>query len=73
MTPVSLWLDDNADWRWKYTRHENVFSLLPRKCKKSGESLWLKKAWRIRYEEWAGDFDEWFCDREYIWMKLKED
>ncbi len=37
-----------------------VFCLWPRKCKISGESLWLKKAWRVRFEDWSGQEDRWY-------------
>jgi hypothetical protein len=49
-----------------------VFCLWPRKCKISGESLWLKKAWRVRFEDWASREDRWYCEREYMWKVLKE-
>ena len=49
-----------------------VFCFWPRKCKMSGESLWLKKAWRVRFYTWADHEDRWYCEREYMWKVLKE-
>ncbi len=57
---------------WAFESKKKVFSLLPRKCRLSGESLWLKKAWRVRFEDWAGHEDRWYCEREYLWKLLKE-
>lgn len=63
-------LDDEP--LWFFEEKQLVFSLLPRKCRASGESLWLKKAWRIRFSDWAGHEDRWYCEREYLWKLLKE-
>lgn len=63
---------DDMDPVWFYSRKENVFSFLPRKCRISGESLWFKKAWRVRWEDWSGIDDEWYCEREYLWKMLKD-
>lgn len=57
---------------WHMEEKKLVFSFLPRKCKRSGESLWFKKAWRIRFHDWSGHEDRWYCEREYLWKVLKE-
>jgi len=62
-------IEDN--FIWDYSRHERILSILPRKCCVSGESLWLKKAWRCRLDDWAGHEDEWYSERSYLWKKLK--
>jgi hypothetical protein len=62
-------LDD--DFVWNRAVHSRRISFLPRKCYISGESLWLKKAWRCRFYDWSGEEDEWYSERAYLWKKLK--
>lgn len=57
---------------WAFEDKELVFCFLPRKCRISGESLWFKKAWRVRLYDWASHDDRWYCEREYLWKMLKE-
>lgn len=52
------------------------FSLLPRKCKVSGKSIWFKFAYRVRHTYMGWDMDEnyidrWYSSTEYIILRLK--
>lgn len=64
-------LDDMPGWRYK-PNVQKLTSWFPRKCEISGESLWLKKAYRVRYYGWDTYEDCWFCEREYLWKTLKD-
>ena len=57
---------------WHLEEKKLLRCFWPRKCKLSGESLWFKKAWRIRFHDYAGHEDRWYCEREYLWKMLKE-
>ena len=63
---------DHDDLKYIAEDTRIVFSFLPRKCRVSGESIWLKKAWRVRFTDWQGHLDYWYCEREYLWKILKE-
>lgn len=63
-------LDDN--FVWDYSSHERKISFLPRKCCVSGESLWFKRAWRCRFDDWFSHEDEWYSEQTYLWKKLKD-
>lgn len=64
-------LPPNGVFRFR-PEQEKRWCLLPRKCYISGESLWFKKAWRVRFHDWSGHEDRWYCQREYLWKMLKE-
>lgn len=56
-------------WRWENRRVWNPF----RKCERSGEYLFLKKAYYGRYYvDWEYDHDTWLSEKEYLWKVLKE-
>ena len=57
---------------WYIEQKNKLFSFLPRRCCVSGESIWLKKAWRIRFQDYGGHEDRWMCEREYLWKMLKD-
>jgi hypothetical protein len=62
-----------GDYVWQYSDHERVMSLLPRKCCMSGESLWFKKAYRLRSYDRSGLYeDEWYSEQIYVWKTLKD-
>jgi hypothetical protein len=63
-------LDDGPIWYFE--EKKLVWSFLPRKCRVSGETLWFKKAYRVRFYDPAGHEDRWYCQREYLWKLLKE-
>jgi len=63
--------DDIYKPKQQWDRH---FSLFPRKCGRSGKSLWFKWGYRLRdYPDvtWPDDF--WISEQEYTWMLLKQD
>jgi len=52
------------------------FSLLPRKCKVSGKSIWFKIAYRVRHCYIGWDMDEnhedrWYSIPEFVILRLK--
>lgn len=65
-------LDDVVDHPWYVEQKDKCFSFLPRKCSISGELIWFKKAWRVRYHDFGGHEDRWICEREYLWKLLKD-
>ena len=65
-------LDDIYEHNWFVERKDKLFSFLPKRCCISGELIWLKKAWRIRQQDYGGYEDRWMCEREYLWKTLKD-
>ena len=48
------------------------FAFLPRRCKDTGELIWLKRAYRAVFEEQWGHFDiEWFTQDAYVMRRLR--
>lgn len=68
---MAPWLDDAPLWLYK-PQIDKVLCWLPKKCEISGESLWFKRAYRVRYHHWGVHEDQWFCEREYLWKILKD-
>ena len=62
---------DVMDHPWFTEQKDKRFSFLPRKCCISGDLIWFKRGWRIRYQDFGGHADRWLCDREYLWRTLK--
>lgn len=55
--------------RWSFHKE---FSFWPRRCKDTGELIWLKNAYRAVFEEQWGHFDEeWLTQDAYVMRKLR--
>jgi hypothetical protein len=55
--------------RWAFHKE---FSFWPRRCKDTGELIWLKNAYRAVFEEQWGHFDEeWLTQDAYVMRKLR--
>ena len=55
--------------RWTFSKQ---FAFWPRRCKDTGELIWLKNAYRAVFEGQWGHFDfEWITQDAYVMRKLK--
>ena len=67
---------NDVDFLQKSNNIKTKLSLLPRKCKVSGKSIWFKLAYRVRHTDFGWDMDEyhidrWYSSTEYVILRLK--
>ena len=68
------WIPSFNDYRDQRLNWRRKFFLLPKRCERSNQVIWLRKGWHgWRWVTGPGEpiaVDHWMSDKEYMWFRI---